>query len=82
MHHATRARRLVPCLVLICAEEQNWFTFLQTCLKKQFMNIVTITEDDDACSAYGINKVKARVGPVLIVSSLRVLALVVLHGIA
>ena len=51
--------RNVPCLVLMCAEEQNWFTFLQTCLKKQFMNIVTITEDDDACSAYGINKVKA-----------------------
>ena len=50
--------RNVPCLVLMCAEEQNWFTFLQTCLKKQFMNIVTITEDDDACSAYGI-KVKA-----------------------
>ncbi|RMX50263.1 hypothetical protein pdam_00025623, partial [Pocillopora damicornis] len=48
--------RNVPCLVLMCAEEQNWFTFLQTCLKKQFMNIVTITEDDDACSAYGINK--------------------------
>ena len=40
--------RNVPCLVLMCAEEQNWFTFLQTCLKKQFMNIVTITEDDDA----------------------------------
>lgn len=51
--------RNAPCLVLMCAEEQNWFTFLQTATEKQYMNVVTITEDDDATSSYGKNKVKA-----------------------
>ena len=50
--------RNAPSLVLMCAEEQNWFTFLQTTLKNQYM-IVTVTEDDDATSSYGKNKVKA-----------------------
>ena len=51
--------RTMPSLVLLCAEEQNWFTFLQTAMSKQHMNVVTITEDDDATSAYGKSKVKA-----------------------
>ena len=53
--------RNVPSLVLMCGEEQNWFTFLQTAMtmKNQYMNVITITEDDDATSSYGRSKAKA-----------------------
>ena len=57
--------RNAPCLVLMRAEEQNWLTFLQTATKKQYMNVVTVTEDDDATSLYGKSKVRACLRPEL-----------------
>ena len=51
--------REVPCFVLLCSEERNWFTFLQNTMKEEMrFHVVPITEDDDMLSPYGINKAR------------------------
>lgn len=48
-----------PCLVLMCSEEKNWFTHLQTKIaeKDQRYQVITITADDDALSKFSIAKI-------------------------
>ena len=51
--------RAVPCFVLLCSEERNWFTFLQNKMKDEMkFHVVPITEDDDMLSPYGISKAR------------------------
>ena len=51
--------RAVPCFVLLCSEERNWFTFLQNKMKDEMkFHVVPITEDDDVLSPYGISKAR------------------------
>ena len=51
--------REIPCFVLLCSEERNWFTFLQNKMKDQMkFHAVPITEDDDMLSPYGISKAR------------------------
>ena len=51
--------REVPCFVLLCSEERNWFTFLQNKMKDEMkFHVVPITEDDDMLSPYGISKAR------------------------
>ena len=51
--------RDVPCFVLLCSEERNWFTFLQNQMKDDMkFHVVPITEDDDMLSPYGISKAR------------------------
>ena len=51
--------REVPCFVLLCSEERNWFTFLQNKMKDEMkLHVVPITEDDDMLSPYGISKAR------------------------
>ena len=51
--------RAVPCFVLLCSEERNWFTFLQNKMKEEMkFHVVPITEDDDMLSPYGISKAR------------------------
>ena len=42
-----------PCFVLLCAEERNWFTFLQGIMEGILFHAISITEDDDLLSPYG-----------------------------
>ena len=51
--------RDVPCFVLLCSEERNWFTFLQNKMQDEMkFHVVPITEDDDMLSPYGISKAR------------------------
>ena len=51
--------RDVPCFVLLCSEERNWFTFLQNKMQDEMkFHVVYITEDDDMLSPYGICKAR------------------------
>ena len=51
--------RDVPCFVLLCSEERNWFTFLQNKMQDEMkFHVVPITEDDDMLSPYGICKAR------------------------
>ena len=51
--------RAVPCFVLLCSEERNWFTFLQNKMKDEMkFHVVPIPEDDDMLSPYGISKAR------------------------
>ena len=51
--------RAVPCFVLLCSEERNWFTFLQNKMKDEMkFHVVPITEDDNMLSPYGISKAR------------------------
>ena len=51
--------RDVPCFVLLCSEERNWFTFLQNKMQEEMkFHVVPITEDDDMLSPYGISKAR------------------------
>ena len=51
--------RAVPCFVLLCSEERNWFTFLQNKMKDEMkFHVVPITEDDDMLSPHGISKAR------------------------
>ena len=51
--------RDVPCFVLLCSEERNWFTFLQNKMQDEMkFHVVPITEDDDILSPYGISKAR------------------------
>ena len=51
--------RGVPCFVLLCSEERNWFTFLQNKMQEEMkFHVVPITEDDDMLSPYGISKAR------------------------
>ena len=57
--HLIELPRAVPCFVLLCSEERNWFTFLQNKMKDEMkFHVVPITEDDDMLSPYGINKAR------------------------
>eukprot|EP00435_Cladocopium_sp_Y103_P038752 s1874_g10.t1 len=42
-----------PCFLLMCAEERNWFTFLQGTMEGILFHIVSIPADDDLLSSYG-----------------------------